>query len=183
MVHSKQVMRCLQVTVVDASNILANFESSDLLLDRHLASTEADSRSIVNLMMDQIEFADVLVLNKVDMVAQAEVRKIILLLRRLNPAADILQAVHCRLPIGQILNTKRSADRHDCRQARLTATIWSVVPGWMVRRLLQHQCICAVREICHLCPFGTLQYCILVALTAQNADLASLGILCNLASS
>ena len=100
-------MPCLQVTVVDASNIMANFKSADLLSDRLLAPTETDSRSIVNLLVDQIEFADVLVLNKVDKVSQAEASKVMLLLQRLNPAAAILQAVHCRLPVTQLLNTKR----------------------------------------------------------------------------
>ena len=97
----------LQVTVVDASNVLASFESCDLLLDRQLASTDTDHRSIVNLLVDQIEFADVLVLNKVDLVPQPELGKIATLLHRLNPSANILPAVRCEVSIHSILNTKR----------------------------------------------------------------------------
>ncbi|KAL3135745.1 hypothetical protein ABBQ38_006214 [Trebouxia sp. C0009 RCD-2024] len=53
------------VTVVDASNLMNTFDNHDLLVDRHLESTDTDQRSVVNLLIDQIEFADVLVLNKV----------------------------------------------------------------------------------------------------------------------
>lgn len=95
------------MTIVDASNVLASFQSCDLLLDRQLASTETDRRSIVNLLIDQIEFADVLVLNKTDLVPQTELDKIAMLLHRLNPAANILPVVRCEIPIHSILNTKR----------------------------------------------------------------------------
>ena len=95
------------MTLVDASNVMAAFESCDLLLDRQLASTDTDQRSIVNLMIDQIEFADVLVLNKCDLLPQAELGKVTALLHRLNPAANILPAVRCQIPIQSILNTKR----------------------------------------------------------------------------
>lgn len=95
------------MTVVDASNVLASFESCDLLLDRQLASTGTDRRSIVNLLIDQIEFADVLVLNKTDLVPQTELNKIVMLLHRLNPAANVLPVVRCEIPIHSILNTKR----------------------------------------------------------------------------
>ena len=97
----------LQVTVVDASDVMASFESCDLLLDRQLASTDIDQRSIVNLLIDQIEFADVLVLNKTDLLPQAELGKITALLHRLNPAASILPTVRCQIPIQSILNTNR----------------------------------------------------------------------------
>lgn len=86
---------------------MAAFESCDLLLDRQLASTDTDQRSIVNLMIDQIEFADVLVLNKCDLLPQAELGKVTALLHRLNPAANVLPAVWCQIPIQSILNTQR----------------------------------------------------------------------------
>lgn len=86
---------------------MASFESCDLLLDRHLESTNTDQRSIVNLLIDQIEFADVLVLNKIDLVPSAEVGKIAALLHRLNPTASVLPVVRCGVPIHSILNTKR----------------------------------------------------------------------------
>ena len=100
-------MCCLQVTVVDASSILTNLGSCDLLLDRKLTSTDTDSRSIATLLIDQIEFADLLVLNKVDLVTPVETSKIEVLLRKLNSGAKILPAKHCILPVDQLLNAKR----------------------------------------------------------------------------
>ena len=95
------------MTVVDATNVMASFENYDLLLDRQLACTDTDRRSIVNLLIDQVEFADVLVLNKTDLLPQAELGKITALLHRLNPAANILPAVRCQIPIHTVLNTHK----------------------------------------------------------------------------
>ena len=97
----------LQVTVVDASNLMTNFENYDLLVDRQVESTDIDKRSVVNLLVDQIEFADVLVLNKVDLVPSDEVSKIASLLHRLNPTATVMPVERCEVPIHSILNTKR----------------------------------------------------------------------------
>ena len=82
-------------------------ENHDLLVDRHLESTDTDQRSVVNLLIDQIEFADVLVLNKVDLVPPEEACKVAALLHRLNPTATVLPVVRCEVPIHIILNTKR----------------------------------------------------------------------------
>ncbi|KAL3135746.1 hypothetical protein ABBQ38_006214 [Trebouxia sp. C0009 RCD-2024] len=95
------------VTVVDASNLMNTFDNHDLLVDRHLESTDTDQRSVVNLLIDQIEFADVLVLNKVDLVPPEEACKVAALLHRLNPTATVLPVVRCEVPIHNILNTKR----------------------------------------------------------------------------
>ena len=97
----------MQVTLVDASSLLVDFASSELLLDRRLASTPSDQRSIVDLLMDQIEFANVIVLNKMDLVAPADMGKLICLLNKLNPGAEVLPSTFCRVPLHQVLNTKR----------------------------------------------------------------------------
>ena len=97
----------MQVTVIDASCIMTNLATSDLLLDRQLASTNQDKRGIGSLLIDQIEFADVLILNKTDLVRQSDLGKITAVLRKLNSAASILPAVHCDISLDNILNTKR----------------------------------------------------------------------------
>lgn len=97
----------VQVTVVDASNLMKTFENHDLLVDCNLGSTDTDQRTVVNLLIDQIEFADVLVLNKVDLVPTEEAGKVAALLHRLNPTARVLPVVRCEVPIHSILNTKR----------------------------------------------------------------------------
>lgn len=96
-----------QVTVVDASTFLANCGSCGLLSDRQLASTPSDRRTIVHLLIDQVEFADVLILNKVDLVDAKGMQKLKTVLKRLNPAADLITSTHCNVPLNSILDTKR----------------------------------------------------------------------------
>ncbi len=73
------------VTVVDAVNFSADWESTVSLQDRGAAMGEDDDRNIVDLLVEQVEFADVLVINKVDLVKPVEVEAIQGLLKRLNP--------------------------------------------------------------------------------------------------
>ncbi len=101
------VCDCTQVTVVDASNLSADFASADLVMDRQLASTSSDQRSITHLLIDQIEFADVLILNKTDLVTKQDVGKLEALLSKLNPAAHVITSRQCEVPLDQVLNTKR----------------------------------------------------------------------------
>src|ERR1700740_2715712 len=94
------------VTVVDDINLLKDYSSTDFLQDRGEA-LEGDRRTMVDLLVEQIEFADVVVLNKVDdaMEAQREAaRKII---RALNPEADIIEANHSQVPFDRVLDTGR----------------------------------------------------------------------------
>lgn len=80
------------VTVVDASRLLADYASRDFLLDRGEALGEDDDRTLVDLLVEQIEFADVIILNKVDLVSAEQlelVRKVIL---ALNPGISIVEA-------------------------------------------------------------------------------------------
>ena len=93
------------VTVVDAVNLLADFSSHDFLGDRGESLGEDDNRSLVTLLTEQIEFADVVVLNKVAE-AGAErgdaARKII---KALNPVARLIETDFARVPAAAILNT------------------------------------------------------------------------------
>jgi G3E family GTPase len=95
------------VTVVDAHNLLREFESLDTLADRDMAVSADDERTIVNLLMEQIEFANVIVLNKVDLSTPAELQKLETLLRKLNPTAHLLRATYGQVPLTEILNTER----------------------------------------------------------------------------
>ena len=75
------------VTVVDAFNFIKDFSSSDLLRSRDLTDIENDERTIVNLLTDQIEFANVILLNKVDLVDKDQLKLVYGMLHRLNPGA------------------------------------------------------------------------------------------------
>ncbi|CAO1635335.1 unnamed protein product [Parajaminaea phylloscopi] len=96
------------VTVVDAANIFADFDTADFLVDRNKKEDvpEEDDRNISDLMVDQLEFADVVVLNKVDLVGQEEVPKILGLIKTLNPSAKVIQCRHAQLDPREVLNTK-----------------------------------------------------------------------------
>ena len=107
----------MQVTVVDASSLLENFASSDQLLERKLASTPADERTISHLLVDQIEFADVLLLNKADLVSKQDVGKLQTLLGKLNPGAHVVTTTHCQVPLDKLLNTKRSGQMNIVQMA------------------------------------------------------------------
>jgi G3E family GTPase len=94
------------VTVVDAVNLLKDYSSAEFLRDRGEA-LEGDGRTLVDLLVEQIEFADVIVLNKVDDASPEQrdaARKII---RSLNPEADIIEANHGRVPFERVLDTGR----------------------------------------------------------------------------
>jgi hypothetical protein len=94
------------LTVVDAMNLLKDYSSTDFLQDRGEA-LEGDRRTLVDLLVEQIEFADVVVLNKVDDASEEQrdaARKII---RSLNPEADIIEANHSRVPFDRVLDTGR----------------------------------------------------------------------------
>jgi G3E family GTPase len=95
------------VTVVDAVNFLRDYTSAEALRDRDIAATEDDDRNLVDLLVEQVEFADVLIINKVDLAAASALDELEALLRRLNPHAQILRATHGRVPLSEILNTGR----------------------------------------------------------------------------
>jgi G3E family GTPase len=95
------------VTVVDAANFLEQWNSSDSLLDRDLANDESDERNLVELLADQVEFADVIILNKMDSVLPGQAACLEAILKRLNPEAEILRASFGRVPLEKLLNTRR----------------------------------------------------------------------------
>jgi G3E family GTPase len=94
------------VTVVDAFNFVRDFGSAETLNDRALTDDENDTRSIVNLLTDQIEFADVIILNKSDLVKPERLDELKALIHKLNPVAKLLTAQFGRIDPKEILNTK-----------------------------------------------------------------------------
>lgn len=95
------------VTVVDAINFLNQWGSGESLVDLEMGADESDERNLVDLLADQIEFADVIVLNKIDAVSPEQVSQLETLLERLNPRAKILRASYGEVEIDELLNTGR----------------------------------------------------------------------------
>ena len=80
------------VTVVDAAHFLQDFNEADFLQDRGQARDEDDDRTVVDLLIEQVEFCDVIVLNKLDLVSEAERERLAGILHSLNPRAAIVPA-------------------------------------------------------------------------------------------
>lgn len=93
------------VTVVDAVNLLNDFSSHDFLSDRGETLGDEDNRTLVHLLTDQIEFADIVVLNKVSDAAPQNVDAACKIIRSLNADAKILKTDHCDISAETILNT------------------------------------------------------------------------------
>jgi G3E family GTPase len=93
------------VTVVDAANALKDLYGASPLQDRELAFDEEDDRSVAELMIEQIEFADVLILNKIDLVSRERADELESLLSRLNPRAKVLRAEYGRVDASEIVGT------------------------------------------------------------------------------
>ncbi len=108
------------VTVVDSYNFLLDYKNADSLADRGLSLGETDDRNIVDLLISQIEFADVILLNKTDLVTEDDLHFLEALLSRLNPNAELIQTERAEVPLNKIMNT----GRFDFEKAALS-------PGWM----------------------------------------------------
>ncbi len=93
------------VTVVDAFNFFKDFGSADTILDREMTDDEEDDRSIVNLLTDQVEFANVIILNKSDLVTDDQLGLLEKTLYKLNPTAKIIRTTHSKIDPREILNT------------------------------------------------------------------------------
>ncbi|WP_340292062.1 GTP-binding protein [Staphylococcus coagulans] len=95
------------VTVVDANRFIKDYQSGDMLLDRDQAVGEEDERTIADLLIDQIEFCDVLVLNKVDLVSEEEANRLEAMIRKLQPSAKIIRTVNSVVDLDDVLETGR----------------------------------------------------------------------------
>ncbi|MBK8392993.1 MAG: GTP-binding protein [Saprospiraceae bacterium] len=93
------------VTVVDCLNFFEDFGSDDLLLERQLTESFDDTRTIVNLLIDQIEFANVVILNKTDLVDAKTIGLLKSAISKLNPSAKIINAQFGKIAPSEILHT------------------------------------------------------------------------------
>lgn len=108
------------VTVVDGVNFMLDYQASESLATRGETLGEDDDRSITDLLIEQIEFADVLLLSKIDLISASEREELMAILRRLNTHADIVPMVMGAVPLKTILDT----GRFDFERA-------SQAPGWL----------------------------------------------------
>ncbi len=95
------------VTVVDGYNILKDYGSDDSLFERGQVADEEDERDLATLLAEQIEFADVIVLNKIDLLDDAGQERVVQMVRALNPSAQLHCVEQGRIPIAEVLNTHR----------------------------------------------------------------------------
>ena len=108
------------VTVVDGVNFLQDFHAAESLASRGETLGEEDERSITDLLIEQVEFADVILLSKIDLIASAERDELLAILRRLNSHAEIVPMSMGQVPLERILNT----GRFDFERA-------AQAPGWL----------------------------------------------------
>ncbi|TLD33207.1 hypothetical protein PspLS_00296 [Pyricularia sp. CBS 133598] len=93
------------VTVIDAFTIMNDFHTDQLLSSRRGDVGPEDERTVSDLMVDQIEFADVIVLNKTDMVDRATKKRVIELITKLNHRAKVIETSHSKVDVKEIVNT------------------------------------------------------------------------------
>ena len=93
------------VTVVDAFNFFNDFGSPERLMDRKLTDMEGDYRTIADLLTDQVEFANVIILNKTDLVTAERLKALKGAIRTLNPSARIIESTYSKVAPETILNT------------------------------------------------------------------------------
>ncbi|WP_051296071.1 GTP-binding protein [Eisenibacter elegans] len=93
------------VTVVDALNFGRDFGSMDTVHSRNLNDDNTDQRTIVNLLTDQVEFANVIILNKTDLVSAEQLGELKAVLHKLNPEAVLVESHFGKVPLSTVLNT------------------------------------------------------------------------------
>jgi G3E family GTPase len=94
------------ITVVDAFNFGRDFGSAETVWTKKLNDDPNDQRTIVNLLTDQIEFADIIILNKTDLVTPFQLGELKSIIKSLNPAAQIIESSFGKIPPSNLLNTK-----------------------------------------------------------------------------
>ncbi|PJE47962.1 MAG: GTP-binding protein [Sediminibacterium sp.] len=94
------------VTVVDCFNFFKDFGTNELLIDRKLTDIDGDYRTIVNLLTDQIEFANVIVLNKTDLIDAPSLGLLQAAIKKLNPGAKIIATSFSKVDPNELLNTQ-----------------------------------------------------------------------------
>jgi len=122
--------RCVldaMITVVDANRFWHDFASGETLLDRKEATDLSDTREVVDLLIDQIEFANILLLNKTDLVNEEDAKELNGVIHKLNPNAKIIETSFSKVPLAEILDT----DLFDFEEASQAA-------GWIQELVNEH---------------------------------------------
>ena len=94
------------ITVVDAKNFLTDVDKADYLNDRDMGLDEEDTRTISDLLVDQVEFADIIIINKSDLVSETQMQGVHKIIKMLNPEAKVLESSFGKLPLSELLNQK-----------------------------------------------------------------------------
>jgi G3E family GTPase len=115
------------VTVIDGMHFLQQFKSNTTLADKGMAAGDGDVRSIADLFIDQVEFANVLVINKADLVSPQKLTELRAILAKLNPGARIVESVRGNVPLDAILDTQLFD-----MEAAMTS------PGWLRELQAEH---------------------------------------------
>ncbi len=115
------------VTVVDAVNFMKDFEEAKMLQEAGESLGEDDERSVADLLIDQVEFSDVILINKIDLISPAELIQLQGILRSLNTEAEIIAIKDGQVELPKLLNTKKFSFEH-AQQA----------PGWLKEMRGEH---------------------------------------------
>lgn len=93
------------VTVVDAANLIKNYSSTDFLKDQGESLGEDDERTLVDLLVEQIEFANVIILNKIDLISAEELETVKAIIRGLNAKAKIIETTLAQVDMKEVMDT------------------------------------------------------------------------------
>jgi G3E family GTPase len=95
------------VTVVDGVNFLHDYDAARLLQETGESLGEEDERNVADLLVDQIEFSNVILISKTDLISETELARLMAILDHLNPAADKLPIQNGEVPLQRVLGTGR----------------------------------------------------------------------------
>ena len=115
------------VTVVDSVNFLRDYEEAKFLQETGEFLGEDDERSVADLLVDQVEFADVILLNKIDLAGDEQVERLKAILKTLNTDAKVIPVQHGGVELGEVIGTRRF-DFERAQQA----------PGWLKEMRGEH---------------------------------------------
>lgn len=115
------------VTVVDGANFLAQYRDAQSLAEAGESLGEDDARNVADLLVDQIEFCDVLLVSKTDLISENELASLSAILHSLNPEAEIIPIAKGQVPLDHVLDT----GRFSFERAQLA-------PGWLKEMRGEH---------------------------------------------
>lgn len=115
------------VTVVDAFNFFKDFSEADYIRDRGESLGEEDERTVVDLLTDQIEFADVILVSKGDLTTPEQLGKVTAVVKTLNPGAKVIPIVKGEVDLDEVLDTKK----FDMEKAQMS-------PAWVRELMGEH---------------------------------------------